>query len=140
MKTPLSFQTLVAGTIKPLPAGSRAGKKGTGKKSDSKTVRAIFLMLVIASGATLINLLPEAEASDKLIASEVLELMQQGKIKPLLTLIAEHNFQGTLLDAELEREDGRLIYELEYLNHKGEVWEYELDAATGEILDQERDD
>lgn len=88
----------------------------------------------------MLNQIQEAKASDKLSAKEVLVLMQQGKIQPLLTLLSQHNFAGTLLDAELEREHGRLIYELEYLNDKGEVWEYELDAATGEILEQELED
>jgi len=88
----------------------------------------------------MLNQIQEAKASDKLSAKEVLVLMQQGKIQPLLTLLGQHNFAGTLLDAELEREHGRLIYELEYLNDKGEVWEYELDAATGEILEQELED
>lgn len=77
---------------------------------------------------------------DDLSPKEVRELLQAGEIQPLLTLIAQHNFDGNLLDAELEREDGRLIYELEFLNEQGEVWEYEVDAASGEILQQERDD
>lgn len=121
MKTPLIFQILAAGTIRLIST-------------------TLPLILLLATGGVMLSLMPSVQASDKLSANEVLELMQQGKIKPLLTLISQHNFEGTLLDAELEREHGRLIYELEYLNDKGEVWEYELDAATGEILEQERED
>ena len=130
MKTPLIFQTLAAGTTKASETFSH----------QTKTVKAMILMLLIASGSIALSQINEAHASDKLSAREVFELMQQGKIQPLLALISLHKFPGTLIDAELEREHGRLVYELEYLNDKGEVWEYELDATTGEILDQELED
>jgi hypothetical protein len=82
----------------------------------------------------------EAKAGKRLSAHEVRALMQEGKIKPLLDLIKQHSFEGNLLDAELERRRHRLIYELEYLNDKGEVWEYKLDASTGEILRKEQEE
>ncbi len=132
MKTPLIFQILAAGTIRSIRTTLRITRL--------RTVNTLPLILLLATGGVMLSLMPSVQASDKLSANEVLELMQQGKIKPLLTLISQHNFEGTLLDAELEREHGQLIYELEYLNDKGEVWEYELDAATGEILEQERED
>ncbi len=132
MKTPLIFQILAAGTIRLI--------RTTLRITSLRTINTLPLILLLATGGVMLSQMPSVQASDKLSANEVLELMQQGKIKPLLTLISQHNFDGTLLDAELEREHGRLIYELEYLNDKGEVWEYELDAATGEIIEQERED
>ncbi|SKA25950.1 Uncharacterized membrane protein YkoI [Oceanospirillum multiglobuliferum] len=80
---------------------------------------------------------PTVQASDALSAQEIRQLSQQGKIKPLLQILQQHQFDGTLLDVELEREKGRLIYELEFLNDQDEVWEYELDAETGRLLSTE---
>ncbi len=122
MKIPSIFQTLVAGTTNHL-----------------RQVLLWWLMLLL-SAALALGITRPVYASDKLSASEVMALMQQGKIRPLLQLIDQHQFEGNLLDAELERDHGRLIYELEYLNDRGEVWEYELDAETGEILEQELED
>lgn len=130
MMIPLISQILVAGTT------SLRRLRTPGHR--------LTLSLAIAASLGLGGLLlldsNPVYASDKLSALEVRELMQQGKIQPLLQLIKQHDFPGHLLDAELEREKGRLIYELEYLNDKGEVWEYELDAETGEILEQEREE
>ncbi|MGC8001007.1 PepSY domain-containing protein [Salmonella enterica] len=43
-----------------------------------------------------------------------------------------------LIEVELEREHGRLIYELEYLSG-GEVYKLRIDAVSGAALAQERD-
>jgi uncharacterized membrane protein YkoI len=40
----------------------------------------------------------------------------------------------------MERERGRLIYELEVLDAQGQVWEVELDAVTGRLLESEVED
>lgn len=45
-----------------------------------------------------------------------------------------------LLEAELERNHGRYIYEVELLTASGAVREIELDAATGHLLKDEEDD
>jgi uncharacterized membrane protein YkoI len=41
--------------------------------------------------------------------------------------------QGTIVKAELENEDGRLVYEVEYLEN-GEEVEMLVDAVTGEVM------
>jgi len=72
---------------------------------------------------------------------EALELRQTGEILPLAQIL-EHVRQrflhGRLIKTELEREDGRLIYEIEYLED-GKVREFRFDAATGEFLGEEHD-
>ena len=45
-----------------------------------------------------------------------------------------------MLEVELERDDGLLIYEIELLTRDQVVREIEMDARTGDILDDERDD
>lgn len=47
--------------------------------------------------------------------------------------IALNEFSGTVTDLELEKEDGRLIYEIEIKAGREEA-EIEIDAYTGEIL------
>lgn len=47
--------------------------------------------------------------------------------------IAKSEFPGTLVSMELDRDDGRLIYEIEIVNGNEEA-EIEIDAYTGEIL------
>ncbi len=46
---------------------------------------------------------------------------------------------GTVRKIELERDDGRQVYEGEVVNGKTE-YDFEIDANTGTILDWERDD
>lgn len=52
--------------------------------------------------------------------------------------IATQQVQGTVLEAELDREDGKLIYEVEVATQNG-VTEFEIDANTGEILNTENE-
>lgn len=69
-------------------------------------------------------------------------LMQQGEILPLqqiLDRIGEER-TGRVLEVELEQEDGVFIYDIELLGEDGRVWEYEVDAASGDILKREREE
>jgi uncharacterized membrane protein YkoI len=45
-----------------------------------------------------------------------------------------------LLEAELEREEGRYIYEIEILTRGGQVRELEVDATNAKIIDDEEED
>lgn len=47
---------------------------------------------------------------------------------------------GRVLEAELEREDGHYVYEVEILGADRRVHEFEYDAATGERLKHEIED
>lgn len=69
------------------------------------------------------------------------ELMQSGEILPLETLLKDllKNEHWRLLEAELEEEDGRLIYEFELLDEQGRVRELEYDARTGVRLGEEEE-
>lgn len=116
MSTRLKFQTLINAIT---------------KSQKRLSYELIFVGCTALAVSTLLR------ADESLSAQEIRQLSQQGQIKPLLQILQQHTFEGTLLDVELEREHGRLIYELEFLNAQGEVWEYELDAATGLLLSRE---
>jgi len=67
---------------------------------------------------------------------------ERGEILPLSDILKrlQKTAPGEVLEVELEREDGRLIYEIEILERSGRVLEYEIDARTGDILKVEGDD
>ena len=71
------------------------------------------------------------------------ELLKSGEIISLQALLQKINDSGLgklrLLEAELEHEDGRLIYELELVDEKGVVRELLFDAKTGEVFNEEDD-
>lgn len=68
-------------------------------------------------------------------------LQQQGDILSLEQILerARSHRQGRVLEAELKRKRDRYIYEVELVDDGGEVWEMKLDAISGELLKQERE-
>jgi uncharacterized membrane protein YkoI len=72
---------------------------------------------------------------------EIRRLHGAGQILSLETIIANHRRQhpnGQLLEAELEFERGRYIYDLKMLGNDGEVRKFEYDARSGELWQVER--
>ena len=72
----------------------------------------------------------------------VKRLRDSGRILPLDAIIQKHQAQhrdGRILEAELEWEAGRYVYELEILHADGTVREWEYDAGSGELLRIERE-
>lgn len=71
------------------------------------------------------------------------ELVKSGEIMPLEQLLqkitSQQSSQLRLLEAELERKQGRLVYELELVDEQGVVRELLFDAKTGESLGEEDD-
>ncbi len=74
---------------------------------------------------------------------EALRLRQSGEVRSfeaILGVALERHPGARLLEAELEREDGELVYELELLTGDGVVREMDIDARTGEVIEDEVDD
>ena len=74
---------------------------------------------------------------------EIRRLRQSGEILPLEHILQQARRQrpGRVLEGGLEQErGGRYIYNLELVDDKGHVWEMELDAATGEVLENRQED
>lgn len=97
---------------------------------------------MIASTALIVTALGFGSAIGSDDHDEALKLKEAGEILPLEKIIekARQHHQGRIIETELEREDGRYIYELELLDENGEVWEFGFDAKTGELIKQEKDD
>jgi uncharacterized membrane protein YkoI len=68
--------------------------------------------------------------------------LQAGEILPLAEILktAEAARGGRAIELELERDDGRWTYELELVTPEGRLYEMEIDAATGAVLEIEHED
>ncbi|MFR0672161.1 PepSY domain-containing protein [Enterobacterales bacterium AW_CKDN230030176-1A_HGKHYDSX7] len=100
-----------------------------------KTLTALLTAATLALGANV------ALAKD-VQPDEVVKLVNGKTIKSLDELkaaaIAKHP-GSTATDSELENEYGRYIYKVELRDAQGVEWDVDLDAGTGEILKDERD-
>ena len=93
----------------------------------------LFLVLAVGMISALL------QAGEDISQNEIRELVKQGKLLPLesiLSLYPEKQY-GKLLDLEAEREHGSVIYELEFLRADGKIIELEIDASNGLLLEQE---
>jgi Predicted membrane protein len=74
---------------------------------------------------------------------EAVQLLNAGTIQSFEKLneaaLAQHP-GGTIDDAELEEKRGRYVYEVEIVDAQGVEWDLDLDAATGEVLKNRKDD
>jgi uncharacterized membrane protein YkoI len=98
-----------------------------------KHAAAILLALGTASVAT------RAGADE---AEQARALTDSGAILPLEQILekTKREFPGRVIEIELDKENDRHVYELEIVDPEGKVWELEIDAATGELLEKERED
>ena len=72
---------------------------------------------------------------------QAFRLRESGEILPLEELMRRLDLgpDARILEIESELEHGRRVYEIEYLTNDGDIYELEVDAATGRILKQERE-
>ena len=109
--------------------------------SEVKKARAswLFVALIGAASATLFSGVWPVGASDD--HERVRELRRGGDIIPLSELLGRAELRGLrVLEAELEDEDGRLVYELQLLDEAGRVQERSCDAASGQPLAERAED
>ena len=94
-----------------------------------------FTVLLCAASA----LVPIAHADDD---QRIRQLQRSGEILSLEQIFdrARKVKPGRIVDVDLDKDDGRYIYEIELLERSGKVWEMEFDARTGELLQLEQDD
>jgi len=82
--------------------------------------------------------LPVLADSDHLKARR---LVESGEIMPLEKILErlQDNAAGQVLEIQLESEDGSSVYEIEWLDANGQVWEWKIDARNGQRISQERE-
>jgi uncharacterized membrane protein YkoI len=83
--------------------------------------------------ATLVT--AQADSHDK-----ARELREAGEILPLQQILQRLDPPDQrVLEVELERKGDRYVYEMETLDHSGQVWELYYDAHSGELIKRERE-
>ena len=62
--------------------------------------------------------------------------LQAGQVLPLKTILdkATERFPGDLIEAELEEEHGRMVYELKLISPEGNVMKLIFDARDGSLI------
>ena len=109
----------------------------------AKDLRHGKVITFLASGfglfALALTLLPQAALADDV--DRVRELRSTASILPLSQILSrvEKTYPGTLLEVELEEEDGRVIYEMELLGEDKVIRGLKVDAKSGDILSTERE-
>ena len=70
------------------------------------------------------------------------EALRRGEAAPLSEIMpsVESRLGARVIEVELERERGRLIYEFALIAPDGRILEAEVDARSGAILEVEADD
>ncbi len=78
----------------------------------------------------------------KLEERELYKARKQGALMPLDEILENLDEYGIrqVLEIEVDFDDGRVIYEIYFLDMKGRRMEVEVDASTGEVIDFEEDD
>lgn len=79
--------------------------------------------------------------ADELDHDDAFQLRQAGEILSLEKVIeqAQDHHSGKILEAELEKENGMYIYEIEVLKQNGVIWEMKFNAKDGSLLSEEQD-
>jgi hypothetical protein len=96
---------------------------------------------LLLTGLLLMGLAPPgAWASDKLDHEKARAAVEAGQVLPLSTLLERlrRTHPGQVLELELERDDGRWIYEVKLLQANGQLLKLEVDAATAQVLQVKR--
>lgn len=81
---------------------------------------------------------PKAESSQASSAAESAGLITEEEA----AIIAKEHAQVTdctMLPVKLDRDDGRQVYDVEFFTADGKEYDYEIDAATGEVLSYDYD-
>lgn len=82
-----------------------------------------------------------ARAGNKADHEQARAAVQAGEVLPLPTLLhkLQRTHPGQVLELELERDDGRWLYEVKLLQANGRLLKLELDASTGQVLKVKRE-
>ena len=99
---------------------------------------AVQRWLLAALLAALLALPVDSMARSELDQNRARAALQAGEILPLATILTRlaQTQPGQVLEVELERKDGRWLYEIKLLQPGGGLLKLELDARSGEVLRQ----
>ncbi len=63
-------------------------------------------------------------------------LVESGEVLPLQSILDKYraDYPGRVIEVELEKKHGEIIYEIEIVDDRGEVRELYINARNGELL------
>lgn len=95
------------------------------------------VVLVLAGAAVLFTV--GAFAGERPRIDEIRQLRESGRIMAAEDIIARSRSvqPGQVVGLELERDDGRWVYEVKLIDTANRLHKLELDAATGDVLERE---
>lgn len=95
----------------------------------------ILALLFVAGAAALPGGGP-AKADDTADHERARTALEAGELMPLRGIIdiVERDHPGRILEVELEREDGRWLYEIKLLRDDGRMLKLKLDGRDGRVL------
>lgn len=103
-------------------------------------MKQIIALIACASFAAAAGL---ARAGDDIGPDKAVDLLNAGVIKPFEQLnaaaLASHP-DATIGETELENEYGKYVYKVELRDAAGQEWDVDVDAATGAVLADRKDD
>jgi uncharacterized membrane protein YkoI len=99
--------------------------------------RALAILLLCALSAP-----AEADGGRDRDHDRAREALRRGEAAPLSEIMpaVEARLGARVIEIELERDGGRLIYEFELIAPDGRILEAEVDARTGAIIEVEAED
>lgn len=102
-------------------------------------MRPAFVLIALA--LTSMPVLACEESHDNVSQDEVLRMTETGAIEPFPHILekARSHRSGKLLEAKLDCIDQRYVYEIDMLDHDGEIRALRFDAVTGRHLDLQKD-
>lgn len=110
--------------------------------ADNGGVSTFFAPWGLAAGLAVLLALPQPTRADGDVRDHerARAALQAGEVMPLAQLLPklQRSHPGQVLELELEREDGRWVYEVKLLQAKGQLLKLAVDAATGEVLEVKR--
>ncbi|MDR5904174.1 PepSY domain-containing protein [Franzmannia qiaohouensis] len=65
--------------------------------------------------------------------------VRRGELVPLEQILdwLEAHYLGEVLEVELERDDGAVLYEIKMIGPQGQIVEFEFDAHSGQLMAME---
>ncbi len=92
--------------------------------------------------ALILSLIAAPALADRDDHDRARRALEAGEILPLSDILATATelHPGRVIEIDLERDDGRWVYELELVTPEGRLYEMEIDAASGEVLEVEHEE
>jgi uncharacterized membrane protein YkoI len=85
---------------------------------------------------------PLVSLADDIDHDDAFRLKQSGEILPLESILktAKQYHDGKVLEVDLEKKRGTLIYEIKILDNEGILWEMKINAINGSVVSEEEED